>query len=97
MIHQLTKAITMTEITHKPDRQAFIISLPADDGEAQLAEALLEYTLMDNGVIDFRRTYVPFSLRGKGLAEELVKSGLAWAREQGYNITASCSYVQKFL
>jgi predicted GNAT family acetyltransferase len=97
MLHQLTKEITMTEIIHKPERQAFIISLPPVEGEVQLAEALLEYTLKDNGVIDFRRTYVPFSLRGKGLAEELVQAGLAWAREQGYTITASCSYVQKFL
>jgi predicted GNAT family acetyltransferase len=87
----------MTKITHKPERQAFIVALPPEEGEAPLDEALLEYTLMDNGVIDFRRTYVPFSLRGKGLAEELVQAGLAWAREQGYSITASCSYVQKFL
>jgi predicted GNAT family acetyltransferase len=87
----------MTKIIHKPERQAFIVALTPKEGEAQLAEALLEYTLMDNGVIDFRRTYVPFALRGKGLAEELVQAGLAWAGEQGYTITASCSFVQKFL
>lgn len=87
----------MTTITHKPERQAFIVSLPPDQDKAEVAEALLEYTLLDNDVIDFRRTYVPFALRGKGLAEELVQEGLAWAREQGYSITASCSYVQKFL
>ena len=87
----------MTEIIHKPERQVFIVSLPPGEDEAQLAEALLEYSLIDNGVIDFRRTYVPFSHRGKGLAEKLVQTGLAWAREQGYSTTASCSYVQKFL
>ena len=87
----------MTPITRKLERQAFIISLPPDEGEAQLAEALLEYTLKDNRAIDFRRTYVPFALRVKGVAEEVVQTGLAGAREQGYSITASCSYVQKFL
>ncbi len=87
----------MTKITHIPERQVFIISLPADQHESEANEALLEYTLLDNDVIDFRRTYVPFALRGKGLAEELVQEGLAWAREQNYSITASCSYVQKFL
>ncbi len=87
----------MTKIIHKPDRQAFIVALPPNDVEAQLDEAVLEYTLMDNGAIDFRRTYVPFSLRGKGLAEELVQEGLGWAKEQGYTVSASCSYVQKFL
>ena len=87
----------MTTITHKPERQAFIVSLALDKDKAEVKEALLEYTLKDNDVIDFRRTYVPFALRGKGLAEALVQEGLAWAREQGYSITASCSYVQKFL
>jgi predicted GNAT family acetyltransferase len=90
-------SFNMTMITHNPEREAFIVSFASGEDEAQLDEALLEYTLMDNGAIDFRRTYVPFSLRGKGLAEELVQAGLAWAREQGYTITASCSYVQKFL
>jgi predicted GNAT family acetyltransferase len=97
MIDPLNYEITMTEIIHKPERQAFIISLSPDEGEAQLVEALLEYTLKDNRAIDFRRTYVPFAFRGKGLAEELVQEGLAWAKEQGYTVTASCSYVQKFL
>ncbi len=87
----------MTNIIHKPERQAFIVSLALDKDKADVKEALLEYTLKDNDVIDFRRTYVPFALRGKGLAEALVQEGLAWARQQGYSITASCSYVQKFL
>ena len=87
----------MTNIIHKPERQAFIVALALDEDKAEVKEALLEYTLKDNDVIDFRRTYVPFALRGKGLAEELVQEGLAWARDQGFSITASCSYVQKFL
>jgi len=40
---------------------------------------------------------VPFRLRGKGLAEQLVEVGLAWAKEQGYDIKADCWYVAKFL
>jgi predicted GNAT family acetyltransferase len=90
-------SFTMTQITHKPERQAFIVSMPDPEEDDQGAEALLEYTLGDNGVIDFRRTYVPVAFRGKGLAEELVQDGLAWARGQGYSITASCSYVQNFI
>ena len=87
----------MTKISHNPEREVFIVSFAPGDDEVQFDEALLEYTLQDNGVIDFRRTYVPFALRGKGLAEDLVQEGLAWAKEQGYTVTASCSYVQKFL
>ena len=50
---------------------------------------------MVNVVITF--TFVPESLRGQGIAEKLVRTGLAWAREQGYQIEASCWYVRRFL
>ncbi len=47
--------------------------------------------------IDFTYTFVPETLRGHGIAEKLVRTGLAWAREQGFEIEASCWYVQRFL
>lgn len=57
---------------------------------------MLEYRL--NGQhIDFNRTFVPDELRGKGLAERLVRHGLKWAKAQDFEIAASCWYVQKFL
>lgn len=59
-------------------------------------EAVLQYRLSP-GAVDFTRTYVPSHLRGKGLAESLVRHGLKWAREQGYEIHASCWYVARFL
>ena len=59
-------------------------------------ECVLDYSLQGS-VIDFTHTYVPFSLRGQGLAEQLVAEGLKWAREQGFSIEASCWYVRKFL
>jgi hypothetical protein len=36
-------------------------------------------------------------LRGKGLAEQLVEVGLAWANAEQLNVKASCWYVAKFL
>ena len=66
--------------------------------------AVLEYRLINNSMdtdeptaIDFTRTYVPSEFRGKGLAESLVRHGLRWAKEQHYDISASCWYVAKFL
>ena len=38
-----------------------------------------------------------FRLRGKGLAEQLVEVGLAWANAEQLNVKASCWYVAKFL
>lgn len=60
-------------------------------------EARLEYTLLPRGGIDFTYTFVPEDLRGRGIAEQLVRTALAWARQQGYSIEASCWYVRRFL
>ena len=78
------------DIDHQPDRSRFVSLV---DGQ----EAILEYRLMPRNGIDFSYTYVPESLRGRGIAEKLVRTGLAWAREQGYEIEASCWYVRRFL
>jgi predicted GNAT family acetyltransferase len=76
-------------IQHQPEQQRFVIE---KDGK----ECLLTYAL--NGTtVDFTHTYVPFSLRGQGFAEQLVQAGLSWAHAQQYTITASCWYVRKFL
>lgn len=76
-------------VIHQAEQQRFIIE---QDGY----ECVLDY-VVEGKQIDFTHTYVPFRLRGKGLAEELVKEGLAWAKGQGYDIQASCWYVRKFL
>jgi len=86
-------------IEHQPDNNRFIL---AKDGH----ECVLDYKVSPStrseinsaaSVIDFTSTYVPFGLRGQGLAEKLVEQGLSWAKEQGYQIEASCWYVEKFL
>lgn len=76
-------------IEHQPDQQRFVL---IKDGQ----ECVLDYRLSGKQ-IDFTHTYVPFRLRGQGLAEVLVAAGLQWARAQGYELSASCWYVQKFL
>jgi predicted GNAT family acetyltransferase len=83
----------MNTIEHQKDLHRFVL---AQDGY----ECLLEYRLSgadDRQSVDFIHTYVPFQLRGKKLAEQLVDAGLLWAKAQGYQIDASCSYVKKFL
>ena len=76
-------------IEHQPDQQRFVLE---QDGHT----CVLDYVVRGN-TINFTHTYVPFRLRGKGLAEELVKAGLAWADTQAYQKEASCWYVAKFL
>lgn len=78
-------------IDHEPELQRFSAKL-----DNQIA--VLEYQLNEQtGQIDFYRTYVPETLRGKGMAEKLVRNGLSWAHEKSYKIDATCCYVRKFL
>ncbi|GIU16517.1 GNAT family N-acetyltransferase [Shewanella sp. MBTL60-007] len=88
----------MNEVIHLSDECRFVINL--DD-----TQAVLSYELYDEQAIatssnrrcNFNNTYVPPKLRGKGLAEQLVRHGLKWAKTEGFEIEASCWYVQKFL
>lgn len=78
------------EVTHQPERQRFVLAL---DG----AEALLEYRMVAPDVIDFVHTYTPSALRGRGVAGKLVAAGVAHARERGWRVIGSCSYVAAWL
>lgn len=84
----------MTAIVHEPDNACFSATL--EGGDPEQCRAVLEYSLQGND-IDFNRTFVPPVFRGKGVAESLVRTGLRWAKEQGFTISASCWYVAKFL
>ncbi len=79
----------MTDVIHQPFDQRFIIE---QDG----ARCVLDYRL-NNGSVNFTHTFVPPELRGRGLAEKLVRSGLKWAESEGLKKQASCWYVAKFL
>jgi predicted GNAT family acetyltransferase len=49
------------------------------------------------GVLAFTHTFVPAELRGRGLAERLVRAGLAHARETRNQVRPDCSYVAAFM
>ena len=75
---------------HQPQQHRFVTQL---DGQ----KAVLEYKLLPGNGVDFTRTFVPEALRGQGVAEKLVRTAITWAREQGYEMQASCWYVTRFL
>lgn len=77
-------------VQHQPERQRFIV-------QGKNAEAALEYRMLDSQAVDFHHTFVPDELRGQRVAEALVQRGFEWAREEGYDIHASCSYAARFL
>ncbi len=79
----------MTHVIHLPDRDCFKV-------ETEHGDAFLQY-LLEHNQINFYRTFVPENARGQGIAEALVKAGLEWAKDNDFEIEASCWYVAKFL
>jgi len=62
------------------------------DGHLSVAE----YELTGN-TLTFTHTLVPGELRGRGLAEKLVRAALADARTAGRKVVPQCSYVAAFI
>jgi uncharacterized protein len=77
-------------VRHEPDRSRFVVDLP--DGEAELL-----YGEFAEDVLDLQHTEVPPSGRGKGIGDALVRAALAFARERGARVMATCPYVQAWL
>ena len=73
------------QIQHDPEAEKFFITLDGD-------EAILEYHL-DGNVMDFYHTYVPNSVRGKGIAEKIVTAGFEYARAKNLKVMPSCPYI----
>ena len=62
--------------------------------EGQLAEAGYERR---PGMIVFTHTNVPKELEGRGIAGEMVRAGLDYARAQKLGVVAECTYVSRFI
>jgi predicted GNAT family acetyltransferase len=79
-----------TSVFH--DRAAKRFVVPADRDEA-----VLEYARPDPLAIDLVRTYVPDTLRGRGLAARLVKYALEFAGDEGLEVLPTCPYVRRYI
>ena len=75
----------MTEVRHDETTHRFVLK-----SEGQ--EAVLAYS-QKGSALDFYRTFVPEPLRGRGLAEKVVKAGFDYAKEKGLKVIPSCPYV----
>lgn len=60
-------------------------------------ESILQYSPRGEGTLDFWRTYVPPELRGRGIADEIVRHALEEALEKGYRIVPSCWFVRVYM
>jgi uncharacterized protein len=81
-------ADTMT-VTHNAAARRYEATV-----EGQLSVCAYE---LDGGRMIFTHTVVPPELRGRGIAEKLVRTALADVRANGRKVVPACSYVAKFL
>ena len=58
--------------------------------------ALLAYSERD-GVIDMRHTEVPEALEGHGVANELARTALEYAREKKLRVIPTCPFVRSYI
>jgi uncharacterized protein len=77
-------------VRHDPDHSRFF--LPLADGDAELV-----YASFSDDVLDLQQTEVPPSGPGHGIGDALVRAALAYARERGMRVMATCSYVRAWL
>ena len=77
-------------VQHDHEHSRFVVPLP--DGEAQLV-----YSSFGDDILDLQHTEVPPSGKGHGVGDALVRAALAYAREKGLGVIATCPYVQSWL
>jgi predicted GNAT family acetyltransferase len=62
------------------------------DGQLAVADYVVE-----GDRITFTHTFVPAALRGRGIAEKLVRAALDYARAEKRKVVPACSYVAAFV
>lgn len=77
------------EIRHNPGASRYECTV---DGHLSVAE----YEIAD-GVMTLTHTLVPSELRGRGLAEKLVRAALNDAKVARRKVVPECSYVAQFI
>ncbi len=61
------------------------------ESTVQGARCVLDYTLVDGGMA-IVHTEVPPAVAGRGIAGELVRTALEFARQEGWKVRPVCSY-----
>lgn len=82
--------INQHDIRHDTEQHRFSVLV---DGE----KALLDYSPEGENTLNYNHTFVPPELRGKGVASVLAKAALDYARENGYTVIPSCSFVAAYV
>jgi len=77
------------EVIHEKENQRFVIYTDAN-------EVYVEYK-MEEKEINLYHTFTHPALRGKGLAAQVVRAALEFAKKNNLKVIPTCSYVQSFI
>ncbi|MEJ7745905.1 MAG: GNAT family N-acetyltransferase [Luteimonas sp.] len=78
-----------TAITHDRVGRKFTTSVDGHEGHVDYES--------DDGRIVITHTVVPAEIGGRGIAAELVKAALDFARDEGLKVEPRCSYAEGYL
>ena len=78
------------EVRHERHHRRFVVTVGAE-------EAFLAYELRVDGVLVLEHTFTPLSLRGRGIAREVVRAALEYARNAGLSVDPQCWYAARFI
>jgi uncharacterized protein len=77
------------EVIHEKENQRFVIYTNGN-------EVYVEYK-MEEKEINLYHTFTHPALRGKGLAAQVVRAAVEFAKENNLKVMPTCSYVQAFI
>jgi len=77
------------KVIHENEDKRFVINLEGN-------EVYVEYT-MTGSEINLYHTFTDPALRGKGLAAQVVRAALEFAKENNLKVIPTCSYVHAFI
>ena len=78
------------KIEHDKKNQRFFVKKNDDVSE-------LKYKVLDDNTLDYYTTYVPENLRHQGIAAQITEEALQYARDNDYQVVASCPYVKSYI
>ena len=77
------------DVKHLPDRSRF-------EAEVEGSTAFLTYE-RSGDTVAMTHTIVPPAIEGRGVAAELTRTAVDWARGQSLQVDPQCSYVRSWL
>ncbi len=65
--------------------------------DEEMAAGTMQFNLRNNRIMEITHTIVEPAFGGQGVGKTLVKAGVAYAEEHGYEIVPICSFARAYV